>query len=139
MNLRVIILTFSLFVVAGMVLVSSTSAAQGPTVLDKPQLVAFIATPLYDGNGVLTSLQVTAKFKVMMLMPDGKASRPHIRSVEFDLVQQGTQSVILGNELVDYSDIGADIIGVSEFVWRLNHPDRLPVRRKALRQQPTPQ
>lgn len=101
--------------------------------MDKPQLVSFTATPLYDDAGALLSLAVTAKFKVMMLLPDGKAKQAHLRSVEFDLVRQSGQSVVIGNELVEFGDVAADIVGIAEFAWKMNHPDPLPVNKPVVR------
>ncbi len=106
-------------------------AAQGPAVLDKPQLIQFSATPLYDDAGKLLSLQVTAKFKVVMLMPDGKERRPHIRSIEFDLKQGG--SVTIEGQIVEFVDFAGDILAITQAVWDQQNPGPLPTRRKALR------
>lgn len=120
-------------------------AAQEKAVVEKPQLLSFTATPLYDSDGELLSFQVTAKFKVIMIMPDGKKQRPHIRNIEFDLVQNAGQSVIINHttnkEIVELADFGTDLLGVADFMWELNNPGPLPTnpvpvtRRKTLREQ----
>lgn len=105
-----------------------------PTPLAKPTLVGIVAAPLFDQNGVLESMHVTANFRIVGLRPDGRTLTYQIVPVSFDLIQQGGQTVVLGNSIVDFRDIGTDLVGVAEFVWRTKNPPPEPVRRKMLRE-----
>jgi hypothetical protein len=119
------------------VLACALFGAQGPTLVEKPQLIEFSGTPLYSDAGELESFHVTAKFRVKEMRPDGKTPRYAIVPVNFDLVQQGGQTVVLGNAIVEFQDVLSDLMGVSEFAWKLHHPDPLPQHRRALREMGT--
>lgn len=117
---------WALLVAIAAVFVSWVLAARGSLpIMEKPQLRSVNLILLYGVDGSLKSAHVTSSFAVWVLNPDGVTRDQHIRPVEFDLVRQGSQSLVLGNQLVDYSDIADDIIGISEYVWNQQHPSEL--------------
>lgn len=133
----IILLVGAVLIIVG--LATRVKGAQGAAVLDKPQLAEFTGLPLYDPAGNLKSFHITTKWLIKDLQPDGKTVEPKYISNEFDLIRQGGQTVVLGNSIAEFADIADDLLGVSEFAWKLSHPDALPqnpppmVRRKSLR------
>lgn len=115
-------------------------AARGTLpIMERPQLRSFNLIPLYAEDGSVKSMHAVANFAVWVLNPDGVTREQHIRPVEFDLVRQGSQSLTLNNQLVDYIDIADDILGICQYVWNQQHPSELPVnpeppRRRAKRE-----
>lgn len=110
----------------GLVLAVTLHAAQEKALLDAPRLVSFNAIPLYDDDGSLLQLSITFTFRVNMLLPDGQKTRPHIRTEKADFVLQKGQLVVIGDQLVEFGDLGEDILAVADFVWKLNNPLPLP-------------
>lgn len=139
MKTRLYLIYAAIILVAVFLGVAILRGAQGPALIEKPQLASFAATPLYDASGALVSFHCTATFKVLELKPDGRSQTPGMKAVNFDLVQQGSQSVVLGNQLVEFADIGDDLLGVCAFAFKLHHPDPLPThpvaveRRRSIR------
>ena len=109
---------------------ASTFAAQGSALMEKPELVSVNIIPLFNKDQKLTSLRVTTTHKVLMLLSDGKTQQEHLRTNEYDLVQQGGMSVILnketGKEEVELADFGDDVIEIANYMWFLNNPRMLP-------------
>jgi hypothetical protein len=123
----------------GIGLTSSTNAAQGPALIEKPQIIGMTATPLYDDAGNLTSLNISAKFKILELQPDGRTQVPRIVNCETDLVRQEHQNIQIGNVMVPFSEIKADFVGLAEYLYRIHFPAPLPQnRRRALREPASP-
>lgn len=124
------ILFLVLVLAAGFGLIAACArlfAAQEKAVIDTPRLRAMTAIPLYDPENPneLLQLSVTFTYLVPMLLPDGKRIRPHLKSETADFKLQEGQLVIIGDQLVEFGDLGEDILGVAAFVWRLNNPNQL--------------
>lgn len=110
------------------------SGSDRPALLDRPQIIHMAATPLYDTTGKMVSLNVTAKFRVLELQPDGVTQEPRVMSVETDLVRQEHQTIIAGDHVIPFSEIKSDFIALADHMWRLHHPEPLPQLRRALRE-----
>lgn len=118
-------------------LVTASFAAQGPAQLDAPRLVSISALPVYADDGAMESLNVTAKFTVLHLQPDGKTKKRHVITVTFDLIEAGSQNVAVGTPPVvyDFDELAAGLVAACVKRFFQDHPPPLPVR-KALRVQP---
>ncbi len=104
-------------------------------VMVKPQLQSLTATPLFDDDGKLKSMKVSAVYLVETLNPDGVTRTKDLRHIDVDLVTEGKQRVIVGREILEMDDFKDDLLTMADGIWLHRFPAQLPTpRRKDLRE-----
>ncbi len=107
----------------------------GSVVVAKPRMQSLTATPLFDDTGKLQSMQVTVKYLVDALQPDGVTRKKHLYSVDIDLVLQSNQRVIVGDEILVMGSLSDDLLTLADAIWIQRFPPPLPtLRNKSLRE-----
>lgn len=136
-------------VVIGALAVACVRTLFGAQDRDPPtpiRAVAITMEPKVEMSGAITSILVTAHMQRVEILPSGEAQVKHLGSVQFDLMKNKGETVMVSGNRRAYSDLAAGIYAAAMQEWRdtLSAPDPhapppLPEQdRRALRSQQQP-
>lgn len=127
--------------VAAIVGCAKLFAAQDREQASPIRVVAITLEPRVEMNGSITSILVTAHIQRVEIMPSGEAHVTNLGSVQFDLMKNRGETVMVSGHKRAYADLGGGIYAAAMQEWRetLSAPDPatpppLPQERRGLRE-----